>query len=123
MYELFKEPNVLTQSIHGGTFQPKSEWQILTDYTTPDKRPLCENYHVYGMEWRQGYVQFMLDGQNTNRISKSDAGNKPWPFDTYDQRIIISHQYGGEEYDSLVGSYDLRELPSSTFIDYIRVYK
>lgn len=116
MYEIIgTQTNRLQQTIWAGN--PK--WHKSTFYTI--SKPLCQDYHVYGMEWRQGYIQFTLDGVNTNRVTPADAGSNPWPFDTYDQRMIISLEYGGEGYTSQ-GPYDLTELPSSMLIDYVHVF-
>ncbi len=116
MYEIIgTQTNRLQQTIWAGN--PK--WHKSTFYSI--SKPLCQDYHVYGMDWREGYIQFTLDGVNTNRVTPADAGSNPWPFDTYDQRMIISLEYGGEGYTSQ-GPYDLNELPSSMLIDYVRVF-
>ncbi len=87
--------------------------------------PLCNNYHVYGFEWRPGYIQFTLDGINTNRLNKTDfvAAGKAWPFDSYNLRFLMDLQYGGPNRSDL-GPYDYNELPTkgSTLYDYVHFF-
>ncbi len=118
MYEIIgSQTNKLQQTLWAGN--PK--WHKATYYTIA--QPLCNDYHVYGMEWRAGYIQFTLDGQNTNRVNRTDmeAIGNIWPFDTYNQRLLIDLQYGGPGWPSQ-GAYDLNELPSSMLVDYVHIF-
>lgn len=109
--------NRLQQTLWAGN--PK--WHTPTYYTISTR--LCDDFHTYGMEWRQGYIQFTLDGKNTNKITReeTEASNNIWPFDNYDLRLLIDLQYGGPGWTSQ-GPYDFNELPSSMLIDYVRIY-
>lgn len=109
--------NQLQQTVWAGN--PK--WHVPTYYSISNR--LCDDFHVYGMDWRPGYVQFTLDGINTNRITKSqiESAENIWPFDSYDLRFLADLQYGGPGWTSQ-GPYDFNELPSSMLIDYIHFF-
>jgi beta-glucanase (GH16 family) len=118
IYEIIgSQLNRLQQTLWAGN--PK--WHEATYYTTPSR--LCDDYHVYGMDWRAGYVQFTLDGVNTNKLTKSqmEAQGRVWPFDTYNLRMLIDLQYGGPGWTSQ-GPYNYNDLPSSMLIDYVHVF-
>lgn len=117
IYEIIgTQLNRLQQTIWGG--DPK--YHIATYYTI--SKPLCQDFHTYGMEWRQGYVQFTLDGINTNIVRKDvEAAGKPWPLDTNNQRLLIDLQIGGPGWPSQ-GNPNLSELPSSMLIDYVHIF-
>jgi beta-glucanase (GH16 family) len=116
IYEQFNnQQNVLTQTIHAGN----PPYQKGTTFSLTN--PLCQDYHVYGMDWRAGSIQFMLDGKPTNKIVQADVAGKPWPFDTYDLRMLLDLQYGGSGWP-YPGAYNITQLPSSMLIDYIHIF-
>jgi len=64
-----------------------------------------------------------VDGKPTARFTRDVHGaNRPWPFDTYDLRLLIDLQYGSPGWPA-AGSWDKSELPSSMLIDYVRVFE
>jgi beta-glucanase (GH16 family) len=118
IYEIIgSQLNRLQQTLWAGN----PTWHQATYYTISSR--LCDDFHVYGMDWRPGYVQFMLDGQNTNKLTKSamESQGRIWPFDSYDLRMLIDLQYGGPGWPDQ-GPYDFNELPSSMLIDYVHVF-
>lgn len=126
MYEIgYDKQNKLQQTIHAG--KSSSDKYSVETYTEQTDR-YCEDYHVYGVEWRKGYIQFTLDGKPTKRITEADgladatnSGKTPyWPFDSYDLRLLIDLQYGKN--GTWTGTPNLSELPSSMLVDYVRVY-
>lgn len=117
IWETFNNDGRIKNSIHAGN----PHWQ-LGRYINPTSTPFCRDYHVYGMIWRQNSIKYTLDGVVRNEYTSADANGKPWPFDTYDQRLIIDLQYGGPGRPN-AGDYDVSELPDSMLIDYVRVYQ
>jgi hypothetical protein len=118
IYEQFgNRKNEVKNTIHAGN----PHWQAGATYS-PSAVPLCQDYHVYAADWRPGYIQFSLDGTPTTKYTEATAAGRPWPFDTYDQRLLIDLQYGGPGYPS-PGEFDLGELPSSMLVDYVHVFK
>lgn len=117
IFEQFNDQkDAYKQTIHGGN----PHWQKGATYTYSE--PLCNAFHVYGVDWRQGSLTFTLDGATVSAFTQADANGQPWPFDTYDQRLIIDLQYGSPGWPS-AGTPNLAELPSSMLIDYVRVFK
>lgn len=117
IFEQFNDQkNTYKQTIHGGN----PHWQKGATYTHTE--PLCNDFHVYGVDWRENSLRFSLDGMQVSAFTQADAGGQPWPFDTYDQRLIIDLQYGGPGWPS-AGTPNMAELPSSMLIDYVRVFK
>lgn len=126
IYEIgYDKQNKLQQTIHAG--KSSSDKYSVETYSEQTDR-YCNDYHVYGVEWRKGYIQFTLDGKPTNRITEADgladatksAKTPYWPFDTYDLRLLIDLQYGKN--GTWTGTPSLSELPSSMLVDYVRVY-
>ncbi|HEX8390358.1 MAG TPA: glycoside hydrolase family 16 protein [Candidatus Saccharimonadales bacterium] len=127
IYEMGNDKqNSLKQTIHLGK-SSSDKIQMTNEHPISSGR-LCDAYHVYGVDWHQGYIDFTFDGVSTNRITEADAAAEQrkqgktvmWPFDDYDQRILLDLQYG--KAGTWTGTPNLAELPSSMLIDYIRVY-
>lgn len=110
----------IKHTVHAGRNESSAEkWHIGQDYTIDER--FCDKFRVYAAEWRDGYIQFMVDGVNTWRINKSDApSGKLWPFDIGQHRILITLQYGNEALGR--GKPNSADLPTSMLIDYVRVY-
>ncbi len=126
IYEIgYDKQNKLQQTIHAG--KSGTDKYSIETYASQAAR-YCDDYHVYGAEWRPGYIQFTLDGKPTNRVTEADGSADAtatgkttyWPFDSYDLRLLIDLQYG--KTGTWTGTPNLSELPSSMLIDYVRVY-
>lgn len=112
--------NRIKHTVHAGRDSSSAEkWHKGGYYSMNDR--FCDNFHVYGAEWRQGYIQFMVDGVNTWRINESDTpSGKLWPFNYGQHRLLITLQYGNEAEGR--GKPNPADLPTSMLIDYVRVY-
>lgn len=118
IYEMFHNDGRVKNSIHAGD----PHWSEGKYISPPAGQRFCDDFHVYGIIWRNGSIKYTLDGVVRNEFTKAaDSDGRPWPFDTYDQRLIIDLQYGGPGRPN-AGDYDVSELPSSMLIDYVRVY-
>ncbi|HMS50000.1 MAG TPA: glycoside hydrolase family 16 protein [Candidatus Saccharibacteria bacterium] len=127
IYEIgYDKQNTIQQTIHAG--RSNSDKYSIETYAQQASR-YCDDYHVYGVEWREGYIQFMLDGKPTNRITEADGAadaaksgkSQYWPFNSYDLRLLIDLQYG--KAGTWTGGPNVSELPSSMLVDYVRVYQ
>ncbi|MBC7581881.1 glycoside hydrolase family 16 protein [Aeromicrobium sp.] len=116
IYESFHNDGRIKNSIHAGN----PHWTE-GRYIDPGTRRFCEDFHTYGLIWRPGSIKYTLDGVVKNQYTTADAAGRPWPFDTYDQRLIIDLQYGGPGRPN-AGTYDVSELPSSMLIDYVHIF-
>lgn len=111
----------IKHTVHAGADSGSGYWKDGGYYLLPSGERFCDNFHVYAIEWRNGYIQFMVDGVNSWRINKSDTpSGKLWPFDTGQHRILITFQYGAV--DPPRGLLSSNDLPTSMLIDYVRVY-
>lgn len=126
IYEIgYNKQNKLQQTIHAGK-SSTDKYSVVTYAQQADR--YCDDFHVYGVEWREGYIQFLFDGKPTNRITETEgtagatsSGKSPyWPFNTYELRLIIDLQYG--KAGSWTGTPNVSELPSSMLVDYVRVF-
>ncbi|MBD0282192.1 MAG: glycoside hydrolase family 16 protein [Thermoleophilaceae bacterium] len=105
------------QVIHGPT-RSGGKWHLLNEHPHPTR--LCEDYHVYAVDWNQGSVTFMFDGQVTKTFTPSSLKSDwVWPFDTYPQKLVLTLQLGG----TWGGVIDDSALPASMLIDWVRVSK
>ena len=82
---------------------------------------LCADYHIYGMEWTEDYIEYYVDGKSCCRYSKADDPDRShdsWPF-CKPFYLIINIAVGG----GLGGSVDDTRLPFELSVDYVRVYQ
>lgn len=93
-------------------------------YTTKiafDKN-LCEDYHIYAMEWTPDYVEYFVDNKSYCRYNKADdkedQSPDSWPFDK-PFYLILNIAVGG----GLGGPVDESSLPYEFLIDYVRIYQ
>uniref|UniRef100_UPI004055D7A2 glycoside hydrolase family 16 protein n=1 Tax=Acetatifactor sp. TaxID=1872090 RepID=UPI004055D7A2 len=92
-------------------------------YTTGKQfnEDLSEDYHVYGMEWTEDYIEYFVDGESCCRYNKSDDPNQShdsWPF-CKPFYLILNIAVGG----GLGGPVTDEDLPFEMFVDYVRVYQ
>ncbi len=86
-------------------------------------RRWCDDYHVYGVDWRRGSITYIVDGITRRVFTPSDLpSNTRWPFDDTSQnmRLLLDLQLG--KAGEWMGKPNLSQLPSSMYIDYVRVY-
>lgn len=101
---------------------PATAKSIVTYVDLPPGQRWCDDFHVYGLDWRPNSLKFMVDGQVKSHITPENlpAGTS-WPFNDYDLRLLIDLQYG--QTGKWTGDPDISQLPSSMYIDYVRVYE
>lgn len=112
--------NRIKHTVHSGRDGSTAEkWKLGQNYTINER--FCDKYRVYAAEWRDGYIQFMVDGVKTFRVNKSDTpSGKYWAFDEGQHRLLITFQYGNAAEGR--GLPNPADLPTSMLIDYVRVY-
>jgi len=80
---------------------------------------LLDEFHIYEMDWYDGYIEFFIDGICYHKILTGEIdvdGKNPFQMPFY---MIINLALGGK----WGGAVDVNSLPMSFVIDYIRVYK
>ncbi len=76
------------------------------------------SFHIYGIEWGEGYVNFYVDDVLYNQITPADVP-EDWVFDQ-PFYIIMNVAVGG----NFVGSPNASTVfPQTMLIDYVRVYQ
>ena len=112
-------PNVIVQSVHmeryhGGNAKNKS-------IRTPG---VCEEFHLYGVEWLPDKIIFSVDGHPTWTYEPAKLTDKPtrelWPFDKR-MHLLVNLAFGGDWGGA--NGIDVNCLPAVFEVDYIRVYQ
>lgn len=78
-------------------------------------------YHIYGMEWTEDYIEYYVDGKSYCRYSKADdpdQSHASWPF-CKPFYLIFNIAVGG----GLGGDVTDADLPFEMFIDYVKVFQ
>lgn len=84
-------------------------------------RDASDEFHVYGLEWSEDEIVWMVDGQPYHRFAREeDFTANEWPFDQ-EFYLILNIAVGG----GLGGKMgiDDRSLPQRMEVDYVRVYQ
>ena len=111
----------LQQTFNVPTTSGTNPWVDPTYVDLPTTQRWCDAYHIYGVDWRQDSIQFMVDRQPTAKLTPATIpSNATWPFNTYDLRILIDQQYGMS--GKWTGAPNPAQLPTSTLVDWVRVY-
>lgn len=83
---------------------------------------LFEEYHVYGMEWTEEYIEYFFDGKSVCKYAKADDKEDQtevaWPYDK-PYYMILNIAVGG----MMGGPVDDSQLPFTMVIDYVRAYQ
>ncbi len=91
--------------ISGGTGRGGTAF-LLNDY--------AHDYHVYGMDWTENQITFLLDGKPYNTVNRSDGD---WVFD-HEFFILLNLAMGG----NWGGSVDTSLNSTNLLVDYVRIY-
>jgi len=110
-----QQPNINIGSVHGpgysgGNSKGKS-------YQSPNSR-FDNEFHVYAVEWGEGYIDYFVDNFLYQRITPSSVPGE-WVYNL-PQFLILNVAVGG----NFVGFPTTgTPFPTSMTVDYIRVYK
>jgi beta-glucanase (GH16 family) len=76
-------------------------------------------FHVFGIEWGEGFINFYVDDVLYNQITPNDVKGE-WVFDNQPFYIIMNVAVGG----NYVGSPNKDSVfPQTMFVDYVRIYE
>lgn len=103
-------------SVHGGSTSAHLDG---TDKYHPSGFSAAD-WHIYGMIWTKGQVQFYVDDPANIYVTFTPANfGNPWPFDAGPQFIILNLAIGGD----WPGNPDATTaFPGDMQVDYVRVY-
>jgi beta-glucanase (GH16 family) len=79
---------------------------------------LSEDFHVYGVEWVDDRITWLLDGAAYHSLTPQATPRHCWPF-THDVFLLINLAVGG---DWPGNSTDDPPLPATMLIEWIRAY-
>lgn len=110
-----REPDLIFGTIHGPGYSGAlglSHWNR-QDYDIADE------FHTYGIEWDEDQITWFYDGEEYGSYSRSDVGERDWPFDQ-PFFFILNLALGG----TLPGPIGLDTVfPSQYLVDYVRVFQ
>ena len=108
-------PNVVYGTLHGpgysgGAAKTKS-------YGLQNSR-FDQDFHVFGIEWKENQIDFFVDGFLYQRVTPKDVTGE-WVYN-HPFFLILNVAVGG----NFVGfPTDGTSFPQNMYIDYVRVYK
>ncbi len=79
-----------------------------------------KDYHVYAIEWFKDRIDWYMDDKKVFTYANEGTGDDAWPFDK-PEYIILNLAFGGAWGGSR--GVDLKSLPQTFLIDYVRVYQ
>ncbi len=109
-----QEPSTANGTVHGPGYSGGAS--ITKAYTLPNDR-FDTDFHIFGIEWGQNYVNFYVDNVLYNQITPENVRGE-WVFDQ-PFYILINLAVGG----GYVGAPNSDTVfPQSMLIDYVRIY-
>ncbi len=111
-----QEPTIVHGSVHGPGYSGGNaitkKYDLLTERLDTD-------FHIYGIEWGPGYINYYVDDVLYNQITPADA-NGEWVFDSNEFYLILNIAVGG----TFVGPPGVNTVyPQTMLVDYIRIYE
>lgn len=120
MENIGKTPDTVYGSIHGTGFTGSI---ISNRYSLPDHAAFAAGFHIYGMLWSPGKVQFYVDSPRNVYATETKADLPPgavWPFDDGKFFFILNLAVGG----AWPGNPDAStKFPQEMLVDWVRVWQ
>ncbi len=113
-----QEPNIIHGSLHGPGY---SAGDALTSTFSLDNSRFDTDFHVFAIEWGEGYIDFFVDDFLYQRLTQEDTENAggEWVFDQ-PFHLIMNIAVGG----TFVGfPSDRTPFPQEMVVDWVRVYE
>jgi len=110
-----QEPTIISGTVHGPGY---SAAQSITKSFELENDRFDTDFHIFGIEWGENYINFYVDDVLYNQITPSDVTGE-WVFN--DEFYIIMNVAVGGNY---VGSPNENTVfPQTMYVDYIRVFQ
>lgn len=112
------QPTIAHGSIHGPGYSGANA--VTKQYDLVSER-LDTQFHVYGIEWGQNYINYYIDDVLYNQITPSDLPDGTnWVFNDREFYIILNVAVGG----AFSGNPDANTVfPQTMEVDWVKVYK
>lgn len=110
-----QEPTLINGTVHGPGYS--AGLSITKAYELENDR-FDTGFHIFGIEWGEGYINFYVDDVLYNQITPEDVPGE-WVFD-HPFFIIMNVAVGG----NYVGApTNATVFPQTMLVDYVRVYE
>jgi len=109
-------PTIVSSAVHGPGYN--GGLAITKNYDFVDER-VDTKFHVYGIEWGPGYINFYVDDALYHTITPEDVTGE-WVFDNGPFYILLNVAVGGA-FDGPPN--DETVFPQTMVVDYVRVYQ
>lgn len=110
------EPTIINGTVHGPGYEGGRS--IGKPYDLVNDR-FDTGFHVFGIEWGEGYINFYVDDVLYNQITPENVPGE-WVFDNQPFYIImnvaVGGNYGGPPNENTI-------FPQEMLVDYVRVYQ
>jgi beta-glucanase (GH16 family) len=113
-----RAPTVAQHHVHGVT-DSGAHWQLARSKIGPAWH---SDFHVYGIRWSPGRIDFRVDGASHGTITLTDLqAGWAWPFDK-PHFLLLNLAVGGPS--SWPGAPDATtRFPAALVVDWVRVYQ
>ncbi len=117
MEHIGKEPSTIYGTIHGPGYSGSAG--MPGKYALGEGKPFSDDFHVYGVDWREGDIRFLVDGREFSRVRRQDIPKgKKWVFDE-PFFLLLNLAVGGR----WPGYPDATtKFPQELTVDWVRVY-
>ncbi len=109
-------PTIVSSAVHGPGYN--AGLAITKEFDFEDER-VDTKFHVYGIEWGPGYINFYVDDKLYNQITPEDVTGE-WVFDNGPFYILLNVAVGGV-FDGNPNQSTV--FPQTMVVDYVRVYQ
>ena len=110
------QPVTISGAVHGPGYSGGSS--ILKSYTFSNSR-VDSDFHIYGIEWDENYVNFYVDNVLYNQITPENVTGE-WVFNANPFYMLLNLAVGGN-FDGAPNSSTV--FPQTMMVDYVRVYQ
>ncbi len=108
--------NTADQPINHGSLHDGTDWS--NTYTLPGGQLFHNDYHVFGVLWQAGEIQFYVDGNLYETVKSSQEASGAWKYNN-SFFFLLNVAAGG----NWPGSPDATtSFPQVMYVDYVRVY-
>lgn len=115
--ELVREGDTLHSTVWGNWVDSDQDWNIKIE--TPAEGSWADEWHVYAADWSEDEVVFLVDGEETGRISRGDLEDGwEWAL-SRPVNIVLNLAVGG---DWPGPPHEDTPFPVALEVDWVRVY-
>tara|TARA_R110002049_G_scaffold4601_5_gene32670 strand:- start:929649 stop:930455 length:807 start_codon:yes stop_codon:yes gene_type:complete len=112
-----EHPNTVLGTLHYGGHWPDNKYS--GEEFTLAKGTFADDFHDFAIEWKEGRIDWFVDGECYQTQTKWDSVGGPYPA-PFDQQfhLLFNVAVGGH----FVGDPSQTEFPQQMQIDHVRVY-